>query len=132
MTDFTPMPQEMYKRFDYMVNNITAKLERSPYDTYSEDVHRCYIIQKMCSAEIARKYDVTKNAILAHLRKMGVPRKSSGGRNYWKVTDEIRNTILQQPHTDAFYAKHFGLHKATVYKIRHDEMKRRKKANDNA
>lgn len=106
--------------YDKGVNNLKDKLPLCGGLTYSEFVRRAYVYDGKSCTEIGSIFGVTKSAIKSHLKKMGIPRRSKGGRNYWKVTDEMRQEIRTVRQTDKFYAEKFGLHRATVFKIRKD------------
>ena len=76
------------------------------------------IVQNKSQKEIADHFGVRKFAIKYHLNKMGAQMRPRGGRNYWKITDEMKNEIISIPKTDKHYSEKFGLHPSTVFKIR--------------
>lgn len=106
--------------YDRGVNFLQDKLPLCGGLTYSEFVRRAYVEEGRNCSEIAKYFSVTKSAVKSHLEKMGIPRRPRGGRNYWKVTDNMRQEIRTIRRTDKHYAEKFGLHPATVFKIRKD------------
>jgi len=110
--------QQEYHKFDKRVNFLVEKLTISNYPTYSEHVYREYTENGKNCTQIADHFGVRKFAIKYQLNKMGAQMRPRGGRNYWKITDEMRNEIISIPKTDKHYSEKFGLHPSTVFRIR--------------
>lgn len=123
MTTFTP---EEYKAFEVgtcLQADRTEALERyneangTKYAYYFEYVHKRYAENIPCRV-IGEPFGLSKDCILQHLRKMGIPRRPRGGPNNVKLTPEQVVDVILAEGTHPEIAKRLSIPKGSIHMIK--------------